>query len=106
MESKKQAYLIIAHNNFEILEYLIKLIDYEKNDIYIHIDKKVKKFDEEKLKKCAKYSNIEIFQHFDIKWGDLSQVKCEIFLLETAKKNDDYSYYHLLSRSRSSTETN
>ena len=40
----KHAYLIIAHNNFYILKKLIALIDDERNDIYIHIDKKTKNF--------------------------------------------------------------
>lgn len=35
---KKHAYLIIAHNDFEILENLIILLDDMRNDIYIHID--------------------------------------------------------------------
>ena len=46
----KHAYLIIAHNNFYILKKLIALIDDERNDIYIHIDKKTKNF-----KKNAKF---------------------------------------------------
>ena len=42
---KKHTYLIIAHNNFYILEKLLLLLDDERNDIYIHIDKKVNNFD-------------------------------------------------------------
>ena len=42
---EKHAYLIIAHNNFYILEKLLRLLDDERNDIYIHIDKKVNNFD-------------------------------------------------------------
>ena len=34
------AYMIIAHNQFELLERLIAALDDERNDIYIHIDKK------------------------------------------------------------------
>ena len=41
---EKHADLILAHNNFYILERLVKLLDYEFNDIYIHIDKKVRYF--------------------------------------------------------------
>ena len=32
------AYLIIAHDQFDLLESLLKCIDDERNDIYIHID--------------------------------------------------------------------
>ena len=37
---KKHAFLIIAHNNEVNLINLIKSIDFDCNDIYIHIDKK------------------------------------------------------------------
>lgn len=33
----KHAYLILAHNEFVILERLIQSIDDERNDIYIHL---------------------------------------------------------------------
>ena len=36
----KHAYLIIAHNEFELLKLLIDRIDDARNDIYIHIDQK------------------------------------------------------------------
>ena len=52
---KKHAYLIMAHNQPQILKKLLTLLDHEQNDIYIHVDKKMKKFDireyEELLKK-------------------------------------------------------
>lgn len=41
---KKHAYLIIAHNQFALLKELLKSIDDERNDIYIHIDKKYRKY--------------------------------------------------------------
>ena len=37
----KHAYLILAHNEFVILERLIQSIDDERNDIYIHFDGKL-----------------------------------------------------------------
>lgn len=37
----KHAYLIIAHHEFEILKKLVQAIDDERNDIYIHFDKKM-----------------------------------------------------------------
>ena len=36
----RHAYLIMAHNQFDLLCKLIRELDYELNDIYIHIDKK------------------------------------------------------------------
>ena len=37
----KHAYLILVHNDFEILGQLIRAIDDERNDIYIHFDRKI-----------------------------------------------------------------
>ena len=42
---QKHAYLIMSHNDFYILEKLLRLLDDRRNDIYVHIDKKVKNFD-------------------------------------------------------------
>lgn len=33
----RHAYLIISHQNFKQLEILLSLLDYEANDIYVHI---------------------------------------------------------------------
>ena len=38
----RHAYLIIAHNEPEILQMLISALDDARNDIYVHIDKKSK----------------------------------------------------------------
>ena len=38
---KKHAYLIMAHNSIESLKHLLQVIDDERNDIFLHIDKKM-----------------------------------------------------------------
>lgn len=95
------AYMIIAHNQFALLERLIAALDDERNDIYIHIDKKVKDFDFEHFKSIAKRSSVYFTQRIKITWGDFSQVKAEMLLLEAAVKNENpnkpYTYYHLIS---------
>lgn len=93
---RKHAYLIIAHNNFEILENLIVLLDDFRNDIYIHIDNKVKSFDFKYFERLAKKSEIKIFQKINVYWGGATQIEVELFLLEQASKGE-YDYYHLLS---------
>ena len=45
----KHAYLIMAHNQWAILAKLIRLLDDENNDIYLHIDKKVKSFPKDSI---------------------------------------------------------
>ncbi len=38
---KKHAYLIMAHNNFDQLAMLCRLLNDERNDLYVMIDSKV-----------------------------------------------------------------
>lgn len=92
----KHAYLIVAHNEWNILKKLIKLLDYEENDIYIHIDIKAKKLNKKELLECVKYASIEFVPSLSIGWGGESQIKCELLLLKTATKLY-HDYYHLIS---------
>ncbi len=92
----KHAYLIMAHNEFTILEKLLKLLDNENNDIYLHIDKKVKNFDFNYFKKLIKKSNLIFTKRLDVRWGSYKQIACE-YLLFSAASQKKYAYYHLLS---------
>lgn len=93
---KKHAYLIMIHNEFYIFEKLLKLLDNESNDIYVHVDKKVKNFDFKRYEDIIKKSNIYFTKRINVKWGDYSQIRCELLLMEESSKNS-YDYYHLLS---------
>ncbi len=92
----KHAFLVMAHNHFGILEKIIVLLDDDRNDFYIHIDKKVKDFDFDEFKSLAKKSNVFFVDRSSINWGGYSQIKCELTLLKSALKGK-YSYYHLIS---------
>lgn len=92
----KHAYLILAHNDFGILEKLLRLLDDPRNDFYIHIDKKVKRFPFEQFRQIPKHSAVHFVPRVDIRWGDFSMVKSELLLLKAAIKGG-YRYYHLLS---------
>lgn len=93
---KKHAYLIIAHNQFNILKRLISALDYELNDIYIHIDKKVGNICENEFLQCACKSHVKFVKRISVTWGGDSQIKCEMNLLQEAFK-EGYQYYHFLS---------
>ena len=93
---KKQAILIMYHNDYYILEKLLKQIDNEKFDIYLHVDKKVKKFDFEYTRNILKKSNTYFVKRLNVKWSTFSQIKCELELLKESSKNN-YTYYHLIS---------
>ena len=89
------AYLIIIHNNVEQVRTLLGLLDDKRNDIYIHIDKK-SKITPNELHGTVKYSKLFCYSKYRVAWGSISQVKCEIFLLQQAV-SQKYDYYHLLS---------
>ena len=92
----KHAYLIIAHHQFNLLEMLVKLLDYEKNDIYIHIDKKVQNFDFSYFQSLTKYSKVYFTERICNTWGGYSGIATELALLKKAVAGK-YAYYHLLS---------
>lgn len=91
----KHAYLIMAHGSWKVLKMLIQIIDNEKNDIFLHIDKKVKSFPN--VEEWLFHSRLIVVNSCDVKWASFSQTECEIALLEKAVSFDEYSYYHLLS---------
>ncbi len=93
----RHAFLIIAHDNPEILYAQLEALDSENNDFYYHLDKRmnINKMD---LERYAKKSKIYYVNPQKIYWGHYSQVECELRLLETALNNrTKYDYYHLLS---------
>lgn len=90
----KHAYLIIAHNEFEVLSRLLQALDDVRNDIYIHFDRKLKEYPSYQLVRAGLYI---LTGRIDVRWGDVSVVNAEYALFETAYKNGDYSYFHLLS---------
>jgi len=87
----------MAHNNFYNLAVLLKMLDNEYNDIFLHVDKKISNFSAGKLDCRMKYAGLHIFQEFRVNWGGFSQIRCELFLLKKACEYGRHSFYHLLS---------
>lgn len=92
----RHAYLIMAHNNFEILEKQVLLLDSPNADFYIHVDKKAGAFPAEALAALPQHSKIVFTDRTDVHWGGYSQIACELLLLK-ASLPGEYDYYHLLS---------
>ncbi len=95
--NNKHAYLIIAHGNPYVLEKLILLLDDERNDIFIHIDKKIKEFDFAYFQKVPQKSKLIFTKRIDVYWGHVSQIHAELLLFKMAVSTNEYSRYHLLS---------
>jgi hypothetical protein len=95
----KHAYLILAHNNLELLKKLLILLDDSRNDIYIHFDAKTKNIDEKEFQTYVEKSNLHFLcDRINVKWGHVSFVQAELSLFKAAfKSSKQYSYYHLIS---------
>lgn len=94
---RRHAYLILAHNEFELLRLLVGRLDDPRNDIYIHFDKKVEVLPTLQ----TAHAQLHILEErIDVRWADVSVLEAELKLLQTAQARGierGYTYYHLLS---------
>ena len=90
----KHAFLILAHNEFRVLQALVGCLDDDRNDIFVHFDKSVKDIPVLKVDKAGLFV---LRNRIKVRWGDFSMVKAEELLFEEAVANGPYLYYHLLS---------
>lgn len=90
----KHAWLIIAHNEFDILQMLIDALDHPESDIYVHIDKKVKEVPDLHAQRSALFV---LENRLDVRWGSVSQIACELLLMSEASRCGPYHFYHILS---------
>lgn len=90
----KHAYLLLAHNEFIILQKLINAIDDIRNDIYVHIDAKVKIMPK-LTTSCSKLTVLK--KRIKSSWGDSSLIAAELELFKIAYNTSEYSFYHLIS---------
>lgn len=94
----KHAYLVIAHNEPEILLALLTFLDDKNNDVFLHIDSKADNLYEKIKQQYKGKKNIILLSHrMDIRWGGTSQMLLELSLIKFALNYGEYSYIHLLS---------
>lgn len=94
----KHAYLILVHNNPEQVSNLLSLLDDERNDIFIHIDKR-SDLEAKDIDICHLRSAVYIYKEIPVYWSDVSLTEAELYILEKAIEKGPYAYYHLLSGS-------
>ncbi|TKD59103.1 beta-1,6-N-acetylglucosaminyltransferase [Flavobacterium sp. ASW18X] len=96
MNSNRHAYLVMAHNEPELLTKLLQVLDDERNDVFIHLDQKFDAISEDDLRELLKFSKLYFIDRKPIYWSGFTQIDCEFRLLKEAVKGG-YDYYHLLS---------
>lgn len=96
----KHIYLIMAHDQPKILNLMVRILKQdERNDILVHIDKKVKGEKYVELESAVIPYGAKICPiRKNVYWGDFSQIEAEMALFEVAIEGG-YDYYHLLSGS-------
>lgn len=94
----RHAYLIMAHHQFDFLKDLLLALDDERNDIFLHVDRKAVGFDTDTFSSILKHSHLYFTERLSVNWGGFSQIACELTLLKAAAGHH-YAYYHLLSGS-------
>ena len=90
----RHAWLIITHNEFEVLQRLVSMLDHERSDFFIHFDAKVKTLPKISVEKGRLFV---LENRVDVRWGSVSQIEAELVLLEAAMKQGPYAHYHILS---------
>lgn len=91
----RHAYLLLIHANLRQVRTLMRCLDDERNDIYIHIDASsdIKPAD---LQDACHKASVAFVASEKISWGGVSIVRAEMRLLAEAVKKE-HAYYHLLS---------
>ena len=94
MDNLRNAYLIIAHNEFDVLQVLLSELDSSNADFFVHIDKKVK---HKPVLHVEKGNLFVLGNTVDVRWGHFSQIMAEYALMEEAFRHGPYSHYHIIS---------
>lgn len=91
----KHAYLILAHNEPELLSLLIGRLDDARNDIYIHFDRKLTVLPEVETQHARLYI---LKDRVDVRWADVSMIEAEYKLFHAVVDSGcQYSHHHLIS---------
>ncbi len=88
----------MAHNEPMVLLWLLKCLDDERNDIFLHLDINFQNtIDHDLIKKNVNSSSIFFLKSHEVNWGGYSQVKVTFELLKMSSRTNEYSYYHFIS---------
>ena len=92
----RHAYLITAHNKKAQLLTLLRLLDDPMNDVYLHIDRKARGFDEAELAAAAPRCRVRFVPRLDARWGSEVFIDAIVSLIALASE-EEHAFYHLLS---------
>lgn len=67
----KHAFLVMAHKDDEVLHTLMRILDDERNDIFIHMDAKKGGWDEHRLLASVSKAGIFLVPRIRVTWGGI-----------------------------------
>lgn len=96
---KTHAFLIQCHNNQSQLLRLVERLDSPFSKFYIHVDKRHGKemMNSEEVAKLRSMTNVTFVKPIEVYWGDFSQARSTLILMEEAYKDECIKRFHLLS---------
>lgn len=92
----RHAFIILAHNEWEILKKLLAYLNHEECDLYLNIDCNADMLSEIESW-LINNSNIKYCGHDRLHWGGYSILKTEIKMLNLAINSSDADYFHIIS---------
>ena len=96
IKETKHAYMIMAHHRFDVLAELLKDLDDERNDIFLHVDIKSGVVPIEYLDGLVQNASLIWIDRMNVHWGGYSQIKCILNLLKIATSYSYHLYYHFM----------
>lgn len=99
MKQDRFAYLVMVHACDPVFRILMRMLDFDLNDIYVHVDGKVPiaPFEEFLGREMAHARVCLLPRRIKVYWAHCSQVEAELALFEAAAGSHRYGYYHLIS---------
>ena len=78
----KHCFMIMVHNQIELLKNLLIQIDNANCVIIIHVDAKCKEFDKNNIVEFVKNAELVFVDSIKVYWGDSSQMQAEYLLIK------------------------
>lgn len=92
----RHAYLIMAHDQPEVLKSLLLCLDHRDNDVFVHLDKK-SDLKKESFYGLMNFGKLIFTERLSVMWGGYSQIRAELLLLKRALEFEQHDYYHFLT---------
>ena len=94
----KHAFLIYAHDEPLVLHTLLRLLDHERNEIFLHLDPRNSVLPSVLSPSPLSRAKLHLLTPAQrVSWGDYSQIEVELRLFAQALRVGPFAHYHLIS---------